>query len=70
MGGWERERLGGWEAPFTRQGRGKESGVAAMSADPQKVSSILCALTPSCHSPWQPAWRLNPVTGRQWVVLF
>lgn len=34
----------GWEAMFTSQAGGKESGMAAMSADPQKVSSTLCAL--------------------------
>lgn len=34
-------------------GSGKDGGVVAMSADPQKYSSPPCALMPSCQSPWQ-----------------
>lgn len=59
---WEDGRM---EAGFMCQNSGKEGGVAAMPADPQKESSSLWAPMPSCQSPWQPALKLNPITGRR-----
>lgn len=66
----EAGRPGGREAPFMCWGLWGRGWCGCHVRWPTEASSALCALMPSCPSPWHLASRLSPATGRQWIVLF